>query len=68
MMATSLPARAATSRTSVARAMWSCAVPCEKLSRTTSTPPRIMRSSISGDDDAGPSVATILVARIDETP
>ena len=43
--------------------MWSCAVPCEKLRRTTSTPARIIRSSTSGVDDAGPRVATILVAR-----
>ena len=63
MIATSLPTFFATSRTSVARSMWSCAVPCEKLSRTTSTPARIIRSSTSGELDAGPRVATILVAR-----
>ena len=63
MIATSLPALAATSRISVARSMWSCAVPCEKLRRITSTPARIIRSSISALLDAGPSVATILVAR-----
>ena len=63
MMATSLPTLAAISRTSVARSMWSCAVPCEKFRRTTSTPARMMRSSTSGALDAGPSVATILVAR-----
>ncbi len=39
------------------------AVPCEKLRRTTSTPAAIMRSSTSGALDAGPRVATILVAR-----
>ena len=64
MMATSLPARAAAARTSVARSMWSCALPCEKFSRTTSTPARIIASSTSGDEDAGPRVATILVARM----
>ena len=63
MMATSLPIAWPAVRTMVARSMWSCAVPCEKFSRTTSTPARIMRSSISGEDDAGPRVATILVWR-----
>ncbi len=49
MIATDLPTLRATSRTSVARSMWSCAVPCEKLSRTTSTPARIIRSSTSAN-------------------
>jgi hypothetical protein len=44
--------------------MWSCAVPCEKFSRTTLTPARIMASSMSGSLEAGPRVATILVARV----
>ena len=63
MIATSRPTRFATSRTSVTRSMWSCALPCEKFMRTTSTPARIIRSSTSGELDAGPRVATILVAR-----
>jgi hypothetical protein len=42
--------------------MWSCAEPWLKLSRTTSTPARIMASSISGVFDAGPRVATMRVA------
>ncbi len=63
MMATSRPARCAASRTSVARSMWSCAVPWLKFSRTTLTPARIICSSSSGSLDAGPRVATILVAR-----
>ena len=63
MIATSLPTLAATSRISVARSMWSCAVPCEKLRRITSTPARIIRSRTSALLDAGPRVATILVAR-----
>src|SRR3989454_7934960 len=49
--------------TSAARCSWSAAVPCEKLSRTTSTPARIMRSSTTGSLEAGPRVATILVLR-----
>lgn len=64
MMPTSRPTARAVSRTSSARATWSCAVPCEKFSRTTSTPAAIMRVRISSVLDEGPSVATILVARV----
>src|SRR5690606_15125155 len=53
----------AAARTRPARAAWSSAVPCEKLSRTTSTPARIIRASVSAELEAGPSVATIFVAR-----
>jgi len=35
--------------------------PCEKFSRATFSPARMSRWSISGDSDAGPMVATILV-------
>ena len=62
MIATSRPARLAASRTIGARSMWSCAVPWLKFSRTTLTLSRIICSSSSGVLDAGPSVATILVA------
>jgi hypothetical protein len=48
--------------------MWSSALPCEKLSRTTSTPALIMRASTSGELDAGPRVATIFVARTMRIP
>ena len=40
---------------------WSEKSPCEKLSRAMFSPARMSRSSISGDSDAGPMVATILV-------
>src|SRR5688572_10638056 len=63
MMATVRPTLDEISLTSVARLRWSSAVPCEKFSRTTSTPARTMRSSTAGSDDAGPRVATILVLR-----
>src|SRR4051812_10758812 len=62
-MATVRPTLLEISFTSAARFRWSSAVPCEKLRRTTSTPARTMRSRIEGSDDAGPSVATILVER-----
>ncbi|MNX45413.1 hypothetical protein D3C86_759270 [compost metagenome] len=62
MMATSRPALRAASRTMVARSMWSCAVPWLKFSRTTLTLARIICSSNSGVLEAGPRVATILVA------
>src|SRR5690606_4011246 len=37
--------------------------PCEKFKRNTFTPATIKRSMVSGDDVAGPTVATILVRR-----
>src|SRR5437879_5462404 len=63
MMATVRPVFEAMLFTSAARCSWSAALPCEKLSRTTSTPARIMRSSTTGSLEAGPRVATILVLR-----
>src|SRR3989344_618266 len=63
MMATSRPARWAAARTVAARSIWSCALPWLKFSRTTFTPARIMASSSAGSLEAGPRVATILVAR-----
>src|SRR5450830_220317 len=63
MMATSRPHRAAASRTMRARSIWSCALPCEKFRRTTSTPALNMRTRVSISLEAGPMVATILVAR-----
>ena len=65
MMATTQPARLAASRTSWARSTWSCALPWLKLSRTTLTPALIMASNIAGSLEAGPKVATILVAWFD---
>src|SRR4051812_6239726 len=62
-MATVRPSLDAISLTSLARFSWSCAVPCEKLRRTTSTPARTMRSSTTGSLEAGPNVATIFVLR-----
>src|SRR5205814_4450740 len=62
-IATVRPVLVASSFTSVARFSWSCAVPCEKLSRTTSTPARIILSRTAGSEEAGPSVATIFVLR-----
>src|SRR5678815_1784972 len=62
-IATVRPVLVAISLTSRARFSWSCAVPCEKLRRTTSTPARTMRSRTAGSLEAGPSVATILVLR-----
>src|SRR5215217_1237027 len=38
-------------------------VPCEKLSRATSIPASIIRTSVSGSREAGPMVATIFVRR-----
>src|SRR6266545_30427 len=63
MIPTSLPSFCAASRTWRARSTWSEASPCEKLRRTTTTPAASMRSSTSGSLQAGPRVATILVAR-----
>src|SRR3954470_12338141 len=63
MMATVRPTLAEICLTSVARAMWSSAVPCEKLRRTTSTPARIIFSRVAGSLEAGPSVGRVLVER-----
>src|SRR3989442_7690729 len=68
MMATSRPSDRAASRTRRARSSWSAAAPCEKLSRRTSTPAASMRFSTSCVLLAGPSVATILVARCIRSP
>src|SRR5688572_26896966 len=62
-MATVRPTLLAISLTIAARLRWSSAVPCEKLSRTTSTPARTMRSSTAGSLEDGPRVATIFVLR-----
>src|SRR5947207_1563711 len=66
-IATVRPVLVASSLTSDARFSWSCAVPCEKLSRTTSTPARIILSRTAESEEAGPSVATIFVLRSIET-
>ena len=57
-----MPSSSAILRTVLTRSMCSCAVPWEKLIRTTLTPARIMSRKTSSDVDAGPSVATILVS------
>jgi Ribonuclease HepT-like len=43
------------------RSLWPTKSPYEKLSRAMFSPARMRRSSISGDSEAGPIVATILV-------
>src|SRR3974390_755998 len=63
MMPTVRPVLREISFTSAARARWSSAVPCEKFSRTTSTPERTMPSSTPGALGAGASVATFFVLR-----
>ena len=63
MMATSRPARWLAARTMSARWVWSAALPWLKFRRTTLTPATIMASSRAGSLEAGPRVATILVAR-----
>ena len=67
-MPTVRPNLAAAARMPSARALWSSAVPCEKFIRTTSMPACTMRSRTSGVDEAGPSVATILVWRDMSSP
>ena len=62
--ATVLPTLSAIALTRLARSMWSCALPWLKFSRTTSTPAINSCSSTAGSLDAGPRVATILVARV----
>src|SRR5215831_5878796 len=63
MMAISRPSFFAVARTRSARSTWSLVLPWEKLRRTTSTPAASIRARTSGSLQAGPRVATILVAR-----
>ena len=60
----SRPRRWAISRTRRTVAVCSAALPCEKFTLTTLVPAASMRSRVSGLLEAGPRVATILVARI----
>ena len=55
------PARSCAPRTSAARSEWSSCVPWERLSRAASIPDSTSASSMSGEEHAGPIVATILV-------
>src|SRR6185503_6869479 len=57
------PTSSATSRTWPAHLAWSSCVPCEKFSRATFMPARASSRTLSREDDAGPSVATIFVRR-----
>src|SRR5438876_1742168 len=61
MIATRRPVSRAASRIRLIACACSEGVPCEKFNRATSIPARMSRASISGDSDAGPMVATILV-------
>ena len=61
MMATRRPVAFSAARMRAMRSAWPVKSPCEKLSRATLSPARMRRSSISGDSEAGPMVATILV-------
>ncbi len=60
---TAWPALRASERTSSTCLRCSVALPCEKFTRTTSSPASIMRESVFGSLEAGPRVATILVRR-----
>ena len=61
MMATRCPVARSAARMRAIRSACPLKSPWEKLSRATFIPARIRRSSISGDSEAGPMVATILV-------
>jgi len=61
MMVTRWSVTRSASRMRAMHAAWPAKSPCEKLSRATFIPARIRRSSISGESEAGPIVATILV-------
>src|SRR5438105_8953110 len=65
--ATGRPATASTSRTTRARFAWSSCAPCERLSRTASTPAATSALSLSRESDDGPRVATIFVRRSNAT-
>src|SRR5438094_7478840 len=61
MIATRRPVSRAASRIRLIACACSEGLPCEKFNRATFIPARMSRASISGDSDAGPIVATILV-------
>ena len=61
MIATRRPVACSAARMRAMRSAWPVKSPCEKLSRAMFSPARMRRSSISGDSEAGPIVATILV-------
>src|SRR5690606_26165638 len=61
--ATHLPACSATSRTICTRLACPAGSPCEKFTRTTSAPARIISPSTLGLSVAGPRVVRILVRR-----
>src|SRR5207247_8505812 len=61
MIATRRPVSRAASRIRLIACACSEGVPCEKFNRATFIPARMSRVSISGDSEAGPIVATILV-------
>ena len=54
---------ASISRTSLFRSACSSCVPCEKFRRAASMPASAMRAVSRGDEEAGPTVATIFVRR-----
>jgi hypothetical protein len=60
-MPTTRPALAAAARVPSIRRAWSSKLPCEKFTRTRSTPAAMRSASAAGGSVAGPSVATILV-------
>ena len=62
-MPTILPTSAATSRIRRYRAIASSSEPWASPMRATSMPASIIRRRVSGESDAGPMVATILVRR-----
>src|SRR5262245_2795470 len=61
MIATRRPVAFAAERMRLIRSACSSKLPWEKLSRATLRPERMRRSSMSGESEAGPIVATILV-------
>ena len=61
MMATRRPVAFSAARMRAIRSAWLVKSPWEKLRRATLSPARMRRSSISGDSEAGPMVATIFV-------
>lgn len=61
MMATRRPVAVAAARIREMLAAWLAKSPWEKFSRATFSPARISRSNISGESEAGPMVAMILV-------
>ena len=63
IVAMNTPSSSAAARARSMRRAWSSNFPCDRFSRTTLVPARIIARRVASSSQAGPMVATILVLR-----